>query len=189
MSLFRKLPLPEYDWRQVWNRRHMRDPNLPLPNHFVREISISDIEPLLRYGISSMVEWADAELNTLAEYCDATVVPHAWGIARQIRTPEAKHDPFRLLIQSILTRAQYDLVAKVARVNVLSPPPEWENKLQTGMDQYATSDRQYYYCDRKLNQFMYGTIAGSPTPTTWLVDIDLLFLSASMHRQHFQPKH
>jgi hypothetical protein len=167
----------------------MRDPDAPLPDHFIREVCVTDIlRPVLRHGIKSLVEWADTELDSLAGYCGATVVPHEWGLARRDRsTTKLEHDPFGLFIQSVQPKRGYDLVAKVARVDALPPPPAWESKLQEGTDRYAASARNYYYSDRKPNQFMFGTIADAD-PKTWLVDIDLLFLAARAHHQHFQPR-
>ena len=179
--------LPLYPPHEIVGRNAMRSLDGTENGSFVRQVTISEhMKPLLRWGIRGFIERIDAEFEAVARFCGAVVIPHEWGITRhqEARSPRRRQTgpPNRHLIQP---HRGYDLAAKVARVNPKPAPEGWHDQVVAGLDRYAGTTRDYFYSDRKTDQFLYGTITDDPEHLTWLVDIDALFFPEKRHRLHY----
>lgn len=143
---------------------------------FIRSVTLTTPR-ICTKSLEWLLKRADDELQTVAELCEAEVVPHQWGIIkneRRLRTPWQ--------LGSTL------LVAKVDRITPVEPVPETAHaKIIDGTNAYfsfglARLMHRYRLADIHDRQFIYGinetaraTTGESVEPAFHLADIEPRF--------------
>ncbi|MBP7806973.1 hypothetical protein KA047_00565 [Candidatus Saccharibacteria bacterium] len=117
---------------------------------FIRSVTLTTPR-ICTKSLEWLLKRADDELQTVAELCEAEVVPHEWGILKNERRLRS---PWQL--GSTL------LVAKVDRITPIEPIPEAAHaKIIEGTNEYfsfglARLMHRYRLADIHDRQFVYG---------------------------------
>lgn len=148
-----------------------------LPDTFVRPIDIR-VKSFSCASLERLLAKADRELSTVAEMCEAEVVPHTWGLIVKGHETEYRHKvPHLWSLVAQVDRIQRDSSTKVGRLN----EPEF-NIILNGIRRYDRTRwlKRYGLPDMGTHQFMYGTNARLDSgkrngPKLFLVDVEPLF--------------
>ncbi len=132
-----------------------------------------DVPFLGTRSIAKILGRADQELAIAADMCEATVVPHKWGVIRSIRA----------------RRGLPYVVAEVDRIvdphvgsSSTTLPFERAETIRRGVDSYNQyrKGKRYGLTDIRPDQFMYGLNIAQPTDTgdaaVYLLDIEPRFV-------------
>lgn len=165
------LDLPIYPAEEVlYNKEQYREADLHGKPTFVRTVRTSGPPETLAERLSR----ADWCFQQLAKLCKIQIVPHIWGLCKDI--PEILYE--RRLIDGIIPKG-YLPVAEVAVIEPVGDiPADSISSFQKGLTRYSrqvVSVTDHPYTDTRIGQVMYGTRAGEDeTPQAWYVDIEPL---------------
>ena len=121
-------------------------------------------------SLQAVVETADALFDDVAELCEATVVPHSWGLARR---PESLQSSISPLIRQPLLPVDMELVAEVDIIRASRLPSRNEAREMRAKLRRRELSRPYVdWRDDHTHQFLHGTNAADHRKGMWLVDIE-----------------
>lgn len=176
--------LPELDpERTVWSSDQIWNVARSGELDFVRPVRVSEHPNI---PLHEMLSIADRAFSALTKLCDATVVPHTWGIIpfgdEQIGTlvidQTSHHGPMSYKPKG--TPAGYVLGALVETViNDYNPPQSKVDRLRGGLESYYNIWYRFRnrrgglaYEAAKPNQFNFGTSRTITSPSFVLTDIE-----------------
>ncbi len=166
------LDLPIYPTEEVLHTKEQyRSADLHGQSTFVRTVRTSGPTETL----ASRLSRADWYFDQIARYCGTKIVPHTWGLCKDV--PEITFER-RLLVDDIVPRGYLP----VAEVTAIEPcgdiPLDAVSLFQKGLTKYyknAVATNEHPYTDVRIGQVMYGRqVASDQEPRTWYVDIEPL---------------